>query len=80
MNAIAPGVIETPMTRPTLESEEHRKALLARGPAPFNGPTGAPSAPAALLDWLTSTDNAYVTGQLVFIGGGAESILRPELI
>lgn len=68
------------MTRSTLESEEDRKALFARGPAPFNGPTAKPSATAALLDWLTSTDNSYVTGQVIFIDGGAESTLRPDLV
>lgn len=63
LNAIAPGLIETPMTKPTLDDEDARKALLARGPAPYNGPTGVPEAPAALLDWLTSADNSYMTAR-----------------
>jgi NAD(P)-dependent dehydrogenase (short-subunit alcohol dehydrogenase family) len=78
LNAIAPGVIETPMTKAALESEEGRRALDEGAPAPFNGPAAPPTAPAALLEWLTSEDNAYVTGQVVFIDGGAESIRRPE--
>ncbi|GAA3670841.1 SDR family oxidoreductase [Microbacterium marinilacus] len=80
LNAIAPGVIETPMTKAALETEEGRKALDEGAPAPFNGPAAPPTAPAALLDWLTSADNAYVTGQVVFIDGGAEAIRRPELV
>ncbi len=78
LNAIAPGVIETPMTKPALETAEGRKALDEGAPAPFHGPAAPPSAPAALLDWLTSEDNAYVTGQIIFIDGGAEAIRRPE--
>lgn len=80
LNAIAPGVIETPMTKPALETAEGRAALDAGAPAPFNGPAAPPSAPAALLAWLTSADNAYVTGQVIFIDGGAESIRRPDLV
>ena len=80
LNAIAPGVIETPMTKAALETEEGRKALDEGAPAPFNGPAAPPSAPAALLAWLVSAENAYVTGQVVFVDGGAESIRRPELV
>ena len=80
LNAVAPGVIETPMTKAALETEEGRKALDEGAPAPFNGPAAPPAAPAALLDWLTSEDNTYVTGQVVFIDGGAESIRRPDVV
>lgn len=80
LNAIAPGVIETPMTRPALDSAEGRAALDADAPSPLNGPAAPPAAPAALLAWLTSAENTHVTGQIVFIDGGAESIRRPELV
>jgi NAD(P)-dependent dehydrogenase (short-subunit alcohol dehydrogenase family) len=80
LNAIAPGVIETPMTRPALDSEEGRAALDAGAPSPLNGPAAPPAAPAALLAWLTSADNTHVTGQIVFIDGGAEAIRRPDLV
>jgi hypothetical protein len=52
---------------------------LARRPR-SNGPAAPPSAPAALLAWLAGADNTHVTGQVVFIDGGAESIRRPELV
>lgn len=80
LNAIAPGVIETPMTRPALDSAEGRAALDAGAPSPLNGPAAPPAAPAALLTWLTSAENTHVTGQIVFIDGGAESIRRPDLV
>ncbi|MGO3885438.1 MAG: SDR family oxidoreductase [Mycetocola sp.] len=80
LNAIAPGVIETPMTLAALESEEGRAALEAGAPAPLNGPAAPPSAPAALLDWLVGEENSYVTGQIIFIDGGAESIRRPDQV
>lgn len=80
LNAIAPGVIETPMTRPALDSAEGRAALDAGAPSPLSGPAAPPAAPAALLAWLTSAENTHVTGQIVFIDGGAESIRRPDLV
>ncbi|MBE1514440.1 SDR family oxidoreductase [Nesterenkonia halotolerans] len=80
LNAIAPGVIETPMTLAALESEEGRAALDEGAPSPLNGPAAPPAAPAALLSWLASEENTHVTGQIIFIDGGAESIRRPELV
>ena len=80
LNAVAPGVIETPMTTAALQTAEGRAALDAGAPSPLNGPAAPPAAPAALLAWLTSAENTHVTGQIVFIDGGAESIRRPNLI
>lgn len=80
LNAIAPGVIETTMTKPALETEEGRAALQQGAPSPLNGPAAPPTAPAKLLAWLTSEENTHVTGQLIFIDGGAESIRRPDFV
>jgi NAD(P)-dependent dehydrogenase (short-subunit alcohol dehydrogenase family) len=80
LNAIAPGVIETPMIAEILATEEGRAALAAGAPAPLNGPAAPAAAPAALLAWLTSEQNTHVTGQVVFIDGGAEVLRRPEAV
>jgi NAD(P)-dependent dehydrogenase (short-subunit alcohol dehydrogenase family) len=80
LNAVAPGVILTPMTAAALETEEGRAAMDAGAPAPYGGPAADPSAVANLLAWLTSEENLYVTGQVIFVDGGAESIRRPELV
>lgn len=80
LNAVAPGVILSPMTIPMLETEEGRAALDKLAPAPFGGPAADPSAVANLLAWLTSPENLFVTGQVIYIDGGAESMRRPELI
>ncbi|MFG6201671.1 SDR family oxidoreductase [Nonomuraea sp. JJY05] len=75
LNVIAPGVVETPMMADALSTAEGRNAVAAILPAPLNGPAPA-TAPAALLDWLLSVENSHVTGQVVFIDGGAESLAR----
>jgi NAD(P)-dependent dehydrogenase (short-subunit alcohol dehydrogenase family) len=80
LNAIAPGVIETPMIASILATEEGRAALAAGAPAPLNGPAAPAAAPAALLAWLTSAQNTHVTGQIIFVDGGAEVLRRPQAI
>jgi enoyl-[acyl-carrier-protein] reductase (NADH) len=46
---------------------------------PLNGPA-SPQDVAALLAWLVSEENARVTGQMVFLDGGAETLIleRPD--
>jgi NAD(P)-dependent dehydrogenase (short-subunit alcohol dehydrogenase family) len=78
LNVVAPGIIETPMTAEVMKTAEGRAALEAELPMPLNGPAAPPAAPAALLAWLTSAENSHVTGQIIFIDGGAESLRRPE--
>jgi len=80
LNAVAPGAIVSPMTISYLETEEGRAALDKLAPAPFGGPAADGLAVANLLAWLTSPDNLFVTGQIIYIDGGAESIRRPDYI
>jgi NAD(P)-dependent dehydrogenase (short-subunit alcohol dehydrogenase family) len=65
-NAVAPGFIITPRTRPYLESEETRTRV-ARIPA---GRMGYPEDVAAVVLFLLSPAAAYVNGALLPIDGG----------
>ncbi|SLK16309.1 SDR family oxidoreductase, partial [Arthrobacter sp. P2b] len=79
LNGVAPGVIVTPMTAPYLATEEGRAGLLAGVPIRLHGPA-EPVDVARLLAWLTGEENTHITGQLVFIDGGAEAVVRgPEV-
>lgn len=80
LNAVGPGAILTPMTAAAAATEAGRASLHTAAPAPFGGPVGDPAAVANLLAWLTSAENQYVTGQVIYVDGGAESIRRPELV
>ncbi len=64
-NAVAPGFIETDMTR-ALE-EAARATLMAQIPM---GRFGAPEDVAAAVAWLASDAAGYVTGQVMHINGG----------
>ena len=62
VNAIAPGFIETDMTR-DLPQEELKKLIPA-------GRFGKPEEVAAVVAFLASDEAAYITGELININGG----------
>ncbi|GLK18012.1 SDR family oxidoreductase [Herbiconiux flava] len=77
LNAIAPGVIVTPMTAPLLETEEGREQIRAGVPMPLNGFAEA-IVPAHLLAWLVSEENTHLCGQVIFVDGGSDAVIRGD--
>ncbi len=74
LNAIAPGVIETPMTQGDLE-------FIFSIPDVFPVPIGRPGRPqeiASLLAYLLSPDAGFFCGSVVFADGGTDAIVRPD--
>ncbi len=75
LNAVAPGVIDTGMTRPLLdipgvkESLEHIPIPLKRW--------GRPEEIARAIRFLLSADSSYVVGQVLFVDGGTDALLQP---
>jgi len=65
VNAVAPGFIETEMTREL--PEKARESFLANIPL---GRAGTPADVAALVCFLASPEADYITGQCVTIDGG----------
>ena len=64
-NAVAPGFIDTDMTR--VLPEKQRDALLEQIPL---GRLGAAEEVAAAVEFLASNDAAYITGQTLHVNGG----------
>ncbi|MEN2739561.1 SDR family oxidoreductase [Microbacterium sp. X-17] len=75
LNSVAPGTFITKMVAPHLATPEGRAMVSKSTPMPLNGP-GEPQVVARLLAWLTSEENTHVTGQSIFVDGGAEATLR----
>lgn len=67
VNAVAPGLIDTPMTREILERLADPKELRKRVPA---GYAGTPEDVGGLIAYLCAESSRYVTGQVVTIDGG----------
>ena len=76
LNAIAPGVTDTNMTRPLMELEGVKDAMAAL-PIPM-GRWGQPEEIAAVLDFLLGPDASYVIGQTLFVDGGTDAFLQPR--
>jgi len=77
VNAIAPGMVETPMVADLIATEEQRASIRELVPMPLNGFMG-PGGPAALIAWLISVENTHLCGQVVFIDGGSDVVIRGE--
>ena len=77
LNAVAPGVIETPMTSGMIATQEARTELLKLVPMPLNG-IAQPIVVARLLAWLTSEENTHLCGQVVFVDGGSDAVIRGD--
>jgi NAD(P)-dependent dehydrogenase (short-subunit alcohol dehydrogenase family) len=67
VNAIAAGLIDTPMTAPIAALPEVRDAELRHTPM---GRFGAPREVAAAVLWLSSEHASYVTGSVLAVDGG----------
>jgi 3-oxoacyl-[acyl-carrier protein] reductase len=65
VNAVAPGFIDTDMTR--VLNEEQRAALLAQIPM---GRLGTPADVAAAVLFLVSPQAGYITGETLHVNGG----------
>ncbi|RLV49811.1 glucose 1-dehydrogenase [Nocardioides mangrovicus] len=73
VNAIAPGFIATDMTDDTarrvgMDVEEFRQAAAQRNPI---GRVGEPGDIAATAAFLCSDEASYITGQILYVDGGA---------
>lgn len=77
LNAIAPGVVLTPMTKELVATSEGRARLNEQVPMPLNGPFD-PIVAARLLVWLADEENSHLCGQVIFVDGGYDAVLRGD--
>ena len=71
VNAIAPGLVATPMTKRITNNETALAASTAMHPL---GRVGQPEDIAPAVEWLLSDDSSWVTGQVIGIDGGLASL------
>jgi len=67
VNAVAPGIIATNMTKDMLDNQEIKSALLSKIPY---GRIGKPKDIASAVAFLSSDESEYITGQTIAVDGG----------
>src|SRR5882757_602632 len=77
LNAIAPGLVRTELLERLFADPATKDRINAGSPMPLGGPY-PPVAAAELMAWLTSEENGHMTGQTIFIDGGADVVLRGD--
>jgi NAD(P)-dependent dehydrogenase (short-subunit alcohol dehydrogenase family) len=77
LNAVAPGLVKTEFLARLFEDRDTKRAITANCPMPLGGPY-EPISAAQLLAWLASEENGHMTGQTIFIDGGADVVLRGD--
>jgi len=77
VNGIGPGVVETAMTAPLFMMPDMLKAMAQSNPMAVDGYAG-PEEIAELIAFLLTMENHYLLGQIIYIDGGSDAILRPQ--
>lgn len=79
LNAVVPGIVDTETARRTMLTDTARVRVLETAlPQPLGFP--GPVFPVAdAVAWAISAENAFMAGQLIFVDGGAEVVLRGEV-
>jgi NAD(P)-dependent dehydrogenase (short-subunit alcohol dehydrogenase family) len=77
LNAVAPGVVETPMTAPLLADEAMRALVDEAVPMPLGG-RARPDHVAEAIAFLAAPTTERITGQVLFVDGGADTVLRGD--
>ena len=77
LNAVAPGIVQTPMTEPLFADEGMRALMADAVPMPYGG-HARPEHVAELIAFLVAPTTARLTGQVVFVDGGADAVLRGD--
>ena len=78
LNAIAPGRMETPMLEGLLANPDISPGIEAMPSGIMK--SAAPDLVANVVDFFLDSKSMFVHGQVLYVDGGSEAILRPDFI
>jgi NAD(P)-dependent dehydrogenase (short-subunit alcohol dehydrogenase family) len=79
LNGVGPGVVQTAMTAPMLQMPEMVEMIKKSNPMVVEG-YAEPDEIAELLGFLLGFRNHYMVGQIIYIDGGTDLIMRPDQV
>ena len=77
LNGVGPGVVKTPMVKPLLDQPDMVALIKQTNPIAVEN-YAAPEEIAELICFLLGFENHYLLGQVIFIDGGTDAIMRTE--
>lgn len=77
LNGIGPGVVLSPMTAPLFD-DPAMVAAMARSNPIVTKEYAQPEDIAEVIRFLLTVETPYLLGQIVFVDGGSDAILRPQ--
>ena len=79
LNGIAPGVVLSPMTTPLFDDPAMVEAIGRSNPIVTPG-YAQPEELAEVIRFLLTVETPYLLGQILFVDGGSDALLRPRLV
>jgi NAD(P)-dependent dehydrogenase (short-subunit alcohol dehydrogenase family) len=79
LNGVSPGVTNTMMIKRAMEMP-NGLAMLTNSTPRATPMIGQPEDLAEPIAWLATMDTAYIAGQILWVDGGTEAILRPDIL
>ncbi|CAH0990486.1 3-alpha-hydroxysteroid dehydrogenase/carbonyl reductase [Sinobacterium norvegicum] len=78
LNAIAPGIIQTPLSDKVMADEKLGKMMKDFGDTVPVGSLGQPEQIADAVSFMLSEKASFMCGSVIFVDGGHDAMLRPD--
>lgn len=77
LNGVNPGMVKTPISERFLSTERGRAAIRQWAPIAV-ADYGEPEALAETICFLATLEGSYLLGQILFVDGGSDALIRPD--